>query len=257
MIMWKATVIGLGTACLLLAAADEPPRRVQVSKTEVMEFPSGGTLRLMNSVGVLTIEAWDRQDVEITTIKSTRDEFDAAGHDKAMHDLENVHITTERRDNQLLITTTFAYSAFPPPYPFDHRIGFYPLYRDVNFDLEYHIQAPRSARITANHTLGQVNVDGLTGDIQVTLRQGEIMLHLPEEERYTIHARGTFGHVDSDFGGTQKRRRWIVGHRLINEDAAATHKLDLRVGNGNIVILKTRVPRGVEPLTPAPRTGGL
>ncbi len=62
------TVIGFGTACLLFARG-EPNQRVQVNKTEHIDFPSGGTLRLTNSVAVLTVEAWDRPDVEISTIK--------------------------------------------------------------------------------------------------------------------------------------------------------------------------------------------
>ncbi len=54
-----------------------------MSKTERMDFPAGGTLRFTNSVGVLTVEAWDRPVVEITTIKSTRGEYDASEREKA------------------------------------------------------------------------------------------------------------------------------------------------------------------------------
>ena len=76
---------------------------------------------------------------------------------------------------------------------------FYPVAGRTSFDLEYRVKAPANARIIADHTLGEVNVDGLAGDIQVTLAQGEILLHLPEDEKYSIHAKSDFGNVSSDF----------------------------------------------------------
>jgi hypothetical protein len=63
--------------------------------------------------------------------------------------------------------------------------------------------------------------------------------------------------VKSDFPGQEKRRRWIIGHRIVNEDSVATHKLNLKVGFGDIIILKTRVPKAPDPLTRAPKSDGL
>src|ERR1022692_3161649 len=130
-------------------------------------------------------------------------------------------------------------------------------YAISRFDLEYHIKAPSTARIIASHDVGDVNIDGLVGDIQVTLLQGEIMLHLPEDGEYNINAKSQFGNVNSDFPGPEKRRWWLLGHRSVNENSQAAHKLTLRVGFGDIVILKTRVPAPPGPLTPAPKAGGL
>src|SRR5580700_6301187 len=136
--------IGLGTGCLMLAAdqpkQDEPKQKVQLSNTERMDFPANGTLRLTNSVGVLTVEAWDRPDVEITTTKSTKVEYEARDRANAIHQLEDVHVAAERHGDEVVITTKYPYRRFPPPYPFDKDLSFYPVARDVNFDLEYHIK---------------------------------------------------------------------------------------------------------------------
>ena len=215
-------VLAFGAGCLLLAT-DEPRQKVQVGKTERVEFPSGGTLRLTRSTGVLTVEAWDRPDVEITTIQSAK-----------------VRVAAERHGDELVVTTDL-----PRHWAFSH------------VDLEYRIKAPRTARIIAVHDVGDVNIDGLAGDIQVTLRQGEIMLHLPEEGRYSINAKSHFGDVNSDFPGPEKRRWWLLGHRSVNQDSQAAHTLKLRVGLGDIVILKTRVPAAPGPLTAAGKAGGL
>jgi hypothetical protein len=133
----------------------------------------------------------------------------------------------------------------------------YPLSGNTNFDLEYHIKAPVNAKIIADHTLGDVNIDGLAGDIQVTLAQGEILLHLPEDEKYSIHAQSDVGSVNSDFSPLEKRTRWFVGHRSVDENAAAPHKLNLKVGFGDIVILKTRIPKLPDSPTAAPKPAGL
>jgi hypothetical protein len=248
MMMCIVAAIGFGTNCLLLAAG-EPRQKAQVSKTERIDFPSGGTLRLTNSVGALTVEGWDRPDVEITTIKSTKFAYDSRDRDKAAHDLEKVRVAVERRGNELVVTTYFLRRrAFLPNPPGG----------ETNFDLEYRIKAPSTARLIADHDVGEVNIDSLVGDIDVTLLQGEIMLHLPEEGRYDIHAKSDFGAVNSDFPGQQKHRRWLIGHRIVNEDSSqAAHKLNLRVGFGDVVILKTRVPKAPDPLTPALRRDGL
>jgi hypothetical protein len=246
-------VIGFGTGSLLLAAEtpkqDEPKQKVQMSKTERFDFPSGGTLRFRNSVGVLTVEAWDRSDVEMATIKSTRVELDARGREKATHELDRVKVAAERKGDELVITTDFPrHRPFRVPYPLSGNTG---------FDLEYRIKAPATAKIIVDHSLGDVNVDGLAGDIQVTLAQGEILLHLPEEEKYSIHAKSDVGSVNSDFSPLEKRTRWFVGHRSVDGNAAAPHKLNLKVGFGDIVILKTRIPEPPDSPTPALKPAGL
>ena len=236
MTMRIAALIVLGAGCL--SAAEEPKQKAQVTKTEHIDFPARGTLRLTNSVGVLTVEAWDQPGVEITTIKSSRFEYPAPERQKIAHELESVHVVAERRGDELVVTTDCPkHRPFPPPNILD------PFAKEAGFDLEYRIKAPRVTRIIADHHMGEVNIDGLTGDIQVTLRRGEILLHLPEEGRYDIRATSKFGDVNNDFPGEEKRRRWVVGHRVANEDSPAPHKLNLRVKFGDIVILKTRTPK--------------
>jgi hypothetical protein len=245
--------IGLASGCLLYAAdaskQDEPKQKVEISKTERFDFPSGGTLRFSNSVGTLTVEAWDRPDVEMTTIKSSKIDLNAHGREKATHSLEGVKVAAERHGDELVITTKFPpHRPFRVPYPFSGETG---------FDLEYRIKAPANARIIVAHTLGEVNIDGLAGDIQVTVAQGQILLHLPGDGKYDIHAHSDFGSVNSDFSEEEKRDWWMLGHRSVDNNAAAPHKLNLKVGFGDIVILKTRIPKSPEPAPSAQKTEGL
>jgi hypothetical protein len=243
---------GIGAGCLLSGAdassKAEPKQKIALSKMERVDFPAGGTLRFRNSVGILTVEAWNRPEVEITTIKSTLAEVDASERERATHELDRVSVATERHGDELVVSTRF-----PAHRPFGI---FYPLSGRVSFDLEYRIKAPANARIIADHTLGQVNIDGLIGDIQVRLTQGTILLHLLQDETYSIHANSYFGNVNSDFSD-EKRRGWLLGHRSVDEKSGAPHKLDLRVGFGNIVILKINAPKSSEPAPSTPKTDGL
>src|ERR1035441_10589892 len=112
----------LGAGCLLRAAdapgKAQPRQKVEVSKTGRVDFPAGGTLRFRNAVGVLTVEAWDRPDVEITTIKSTKVEVDASERERATHELDRVNVATERHGDELVISTIFpAHRPFGVFYP--------------------------------------------------------------------------------------------------------------------------------------------
>jgi hypothetical protein len=130
---------------------------------------------LANSIGVVTVEGWDQPAVEITTIKSTKKEYDSREREKAPHELDTVRIATERHGDELVITTDFPrHRGLPPPSP---------LGGGTSFNLEYAIKAPRSARLIVDHDVGEVNVDNILGDIPITALQRQITLHLPEERQ--------------------------------------------------------------------------
>ncbi|HEY6340650.1 MAG TPA: hypothetical protein VIY49_04090 [Bryobacteraceae bacterium] len=238
---WKLAIIGLGAGCLMLAVT-ELPQKVEITKTEQMDFPSGGVLRLTNSIGYLTVEGWDEPKMEITTIKSTKKAVPAKERDKANEELDKVHVMVDHKGNEIAIDTDFPrHRAYPPPAPWGHG---------SHFEMEYRIKVPRDTRlIVSSHDVGEIHVEDLINDIDVNLVQGEVMLHLAEEGRYAIHATSDFGNINCDFPGEEKRRHWLTGHRWESEETAG-HKLNLKVGYGDVVVLKIRVPKA-----PAPAAG--
>ena len=222
----------LGASCVLLA--EETKQKVQVATTEHMDFAPGGILRLINSTGELTVEGWDQPGLEITTIKSTKESYDSRDRQKAAVGLDRVNVKVERHGDELVITTGFPrHRLFPPPSPFGAA---------VDFNLEYDIKVPRSARLLIDHNIGEVHVDDITGDIQVRARQGEITLHLPADRQYAIDAKSEVGSVNPDFPGQDKRKPWLVGHQFRQSTSTAAQKLQLRTGYGDIIILQMRKP---------------
>lgn len=216
-----------------LAAVDELQQTVQVTKTEHIDFPSGGTVNLRHSIGNLMIEGWDQPGVEITTVKSTKAAYPAAEREKALQALDQVKIEAEPKGSELVITTKFpTHPTLPPTLLFGVGTG---------FDLVYYIKVPGDSRLMVDHDIGDVHVDDVSGDIHATTHQGLIALRLPENAQYSIDAKSDLGSVTSDFPGTMKDRFWFLGHRF-TETSAAPHKLYLRVAYGDVIILKIRQP---------------
>ena len=228
--MIRRLAVIFGMSCLLFAD-DEPRQKVQAAHTERVDFPSGGLLRLKNSVGEVTVEGWERPDVEIATVKSTKVALASGDRAKASHQLDQVRISVQRQGDELIVVTEFPRHRGLPP----------------SFDLDYKISAPMNATLAVDHGAGEVHVDNLTSDIHVTVRNGGITLQLPQEGQYGIDAKSDFGGVTSDFPGHEKRTRWLLGHQFV-QGASAIHNLYLRVGFGDITIMK--IPR---PPTPTPQ----
>jgi len=92
----------------------------------------------------------------------------------------------------------------------------------------------------------------MTGNIQVTARQGLIALRLVSEMPPAIDARSDLGSVNSDFAGdlsNETRHPWPLGHRFVEEAKSAPQKLHLKIGFGDIVILKAHNPPAPPPAT--------
>jgi hypothetical protein len=215
-------VVGFALGCLL--ADDGPPQKVQTTKTERMDFAPGGVLRLKNSSGVLIVDGWDRPEVEITTIKSTKAEYGDRAEGERV--LEDAHTAVDHSTGEIVITTDF-------PSKGSHKL---PRRGERSVDLTYEIKAPRNTKLIVDHEAGDVQVANLTNDIQVTVRNGEIAVYLPAEDKYDIDARTKFGGVTTGLQGHQQRLPWLIGQSFANQAAAAAHKVYLRARAGDILI---------------------
>lgn len=223
----KFALIALAAGCLFGAVEDGPRQRVQVTKTEHMDFVAGGTVRLENAVDEVTLEGWDRPEVEITTVVSTKDAYGAGERTAASSRLDQVKLTAARRGDEMVISGQI---------PRSRKILWN---RPDYFYMEARIKLPRGARLVVRHHTGEVHVSGLTGDVDVQVPRGLIVLGLPPDGKYDIDAKSSFGNVISDFPGHNGRRFWLTGHRFVESTPAGARKLHLRIGYGDIEILKT------------------
>jgi hypothetical protein len=95
-----------------------------------------------------------------------------------------------------------------------------------------------SFRRPYRHAKGEVHVEGVTGSGDISVGTGLLSMMLPQDGGYEIDARTEVGDIESDFGGNKHRRVWGTGHTFLNPAAAGKSRLLLRVGYGDIVLLK-------------------
>ena len=77
-------------AISVLAAAQE-------SSTERLNFAPGGIIRLNDSFGDVSVEGWDRPEVEITVIKTTTHYYKPQQQEDATRRLGLIRVVTDRR----------------------------------------------------------------------------------------------------------------------------------------------------------------
>ena len=215
-------------SCLMLATTDPMgmKQKAQVVDTEQMVFSSGGTIELQDSCGQVSIEGWDRAEVELTVIKTTQRKYSDLEMPHAMAELDRILIGTERpSDNHLVITTTLP----------DRNLT-RPLRGKSNVDLEYHIRAPRQSRLIIKHDIGEVKVSDIVGDMRLTARIGDISLRLSPEARYAVDAKAKVGDVCSEVGNSM--RDHVIGAQALKPAGAPAYELYLRVGIGDITVHK-------------------
>jgi hypothetical protein len=182
-----------------------------MAQTQTVAFPAGGTVHVKNSAGELAVEGWDRPQVELT----------------AIHTGQRAPLTMKRNGTEVLIEAATKH-------------------KWAESEKDYRIRMPRGAKLVVEHGTGEVHVADVAGDIHATVVRGEIVLTLPAEEKYAINASSVVGDIVSDYPGKAHRRPWIFAHRF--EQGGGTHQLYLRVGFGDILILKTIQPAAPGPL---------
>ena len=206
-----------------------------VTNTQQIPFQPGGTVHLTRSYGYLSVEGWDRPEVELTVIKSLDNLYGAKDRAEATKRVETVHVTAERRsDTELEISTVV------PHYSrWTHPLG------STGGDMvEYQIHVPRNSKLVIHHGTGDVIVTNVTSDIEATGHAGDIVLLLPATEQYSIDAKSKIGTVSSDFDGNFERRS-LVGIQYALTGTAPAHRIYLRMGLGGITIKES--PTAAQP----------
>jgi hypothetical protein len=213
--------------CLPLAARLPKPD-MPVVTTERVAFAPGGSIQVNGSVGELNIEGWDRAEVEITVTRSTYRTDTPQEQDRAQRQLSAIKVTAERKGaTELAIHTVF------PPRGFWAGVA----HRGADVQMEYRIRVPRDSKLVLRHTSGDVWVYDVAGDIDASVRIGDIVMQLPAAGPYSIDARCRLGDVYSDFAGTYHIAH-LESERFVQAGAAPAKRVYLRVGIGGIKIQK-------------------
>ena len=242
-------------AAILLAVsalgADRPPvekapkQSFEVTTTERVNFQPGGAIRLENSYGYLTVEAWDEPEVEIVVTKSTDRFLEPEQKEHAQKAFEQIRVVSDRRsDKELVISTTlpdrhgFPYSILP-----SRQIIFtMPKKTTLGVTVDCTVHVPRDTRLAVHQDHGYVWVSDVAGDIEVRSHTGDMIVLLPDPGPYSIDARTRLGSVSSDTAGSG-HKQFLFGTQLVHAGQAPSRRIFLRMGRGSITI-KTGEPSG-------------
>jgi len=232
----RALVLGLsllGTLHTLPAAEGVyqkgPKQSFAVTNTERVPCAPGGTIRLNNSYGYLTVEGWDDPEVEITVINSTDSPYEPSQQQRGEQPFGRVRVVAERRSDKDLVISTIV--------PERHRLLPKAKHRVT---VEYRIRVPRDSRLIVHHGNGYVWVSDVTGDLDVRSHTGDMIVMLPDLSPYSIDARTRMGSVSSDFTGKSMNRvsQFLVGSHFDYASQTPKRRIYLRMGRGSIEILQ-------------------
>jgi len=218
----------MALAICLPLAAKLPKPDMPVITTERVAFAPGGTIQVSGSAGVLNIEGWDRAEVEITVTRSTYRTDTPQERDLAKRQLSAIKVTAERQSpTELAIRTAF------PRGGFWARVA----HRQSGVQMDYRIRVPRDSKLVLRHASGDVLVYDVAGDIDASVRTGDIVMQLPAAGQYSFDTRCRLGDVYSDFAGSYHIAH-LASERFVQQGPAAAKLVHLRVGIGGIKIQK-------------------
>jgi hypothetical protein len=218
------------TAILFALIAPGTVLAVEVTATEHASLAPGGTIRIEHSYGDLTIEGWDRPEVELTVIKSMPGGSKNTKGEVSKH-LERVRVGLESKSSSEVVVSTAIPSrgnSFLPP-------SLRNATRSVT--IEYLIHAPRDAKLTIRHGAGYVLISDVRGNVDASCGRGDIVLMLRDPGGYSIDAASRFGTVTSDFEGAPKVAPYGIGERYATPNQSSQiPRIRLRMGLGGIAI---------------------
>jgi hypothetical protein len=227
---WAAFVgLGVLVAAPVWSAEEGFPRPFEVTHTERFDFGPGGTVHLVDSYGYLSIDGWDKPQVEVTITKSTNKFYDPRDEEQAKKRLELIRVNTERKSDSELSVTTIPLSrhgTWAPPLPRTTEAG-------VTVELQVHV--PYDSHLTIRQDNGYVWVSDVTGEIEASSHTGDMIVMLPDPGPYAIDARTRMGSVNSDFYG-RGIKRFLLGTRFKRPNENAVRHIHLRMGRGSITI---------------------
>lgn len=216
----------VGLFGLSLFAAGPLRQRPQVVTNEHANLAPGGTVRIENSYGDVSVEGWDRPEVDLTVIRSQTGLYGEQESARLTQNLQKVHVKLESKSaGELAISTEFPSKSglFFAPLPPKTRVG---------VEMEYRLRVPRDAHLVIHHKDGHVLITDVTGEIEATARSGDIVALLPEAGHYAIDAKVKVGTIYSDFGDA-KHLDYLLGERFATGEG---RRIYLRTGVGGISI---------------------
>ena len=177
-------------AILALTATWTAAQAETLKETFQKTYPlkAGGELEVHNKNGGITVEAWDRAEVQVVAIKQVK----TSGNERAREAMKNLRIDVKPSAGSLYIETRFPKEGDGF---FDWLTG-----DNINYSVNYKIKAPRQlvAELHSTNggvrlvgTRGRANLQTTNGGVTVEQAQGEIRMRSTNGGLTVVDAAGT------------------------------------------------------------------
>lgn len=124
--------------------------------THTYPLASGGEVEIINSNGRIEFEGTDGATVEVRAERIAK----ASSDDSAREILPRIKISEKAKPDHVTIET--------------EKLGGVMI--GANFEVRYHVKAPRGAFVHASNTNGQVSVSGMSGKITAETTNGAVVV---------------------------------------------------------------------------------
>lgn len=166
----RISIFACFTFLLAVLAAPLAASSVESEVEHDLDFPNNGTIELSNIKGQIEVIGHDEDRVLIWAIKSVDNPADSK-------ELENIDIVVEVENGQLSIETVYK----------NPSLNYQALRDDSGSDkfsaldaspvnVDYKIYVPRHVNLDICSIKSHTIIDGVTGEIDVELRQGPLMM---------------------------------------------------------------------------------
>lgn len=195
----KVRIPGLAVLALTLAWTSAEAETLKETFQKTYPLKSGGELKVSNTNGGITVEAWDRNEVRVEAVKQVKAESNA----KAREVMQKIKIDVQAGPGAVHIATRVPKNENGL---FDWLSG-----DSVNFSVTYKIQAPRDlvAELRTTNggvrlvgTQGRAGLSSTNGGATVERVRGDIKIRSTNGGLTVIEAAGTLDGVTTNGGIT-------------------------------------------------------
>lgn len=203
-------------ALLLLAlAAPASAGETLQAQTKAWTVAEGSRLRFDFPVGELRVEATDDTKVRLELLVKCR----SAGSERCERFARNLRLDVDQTAGELRV-----------------RVKGYPKFETHNINLHGILLVPRSLHLKLEMGVGELEVDGIAGDLEVDLGIGEANLLLDAARFQSASVDVGIGDATLRAQGKRRSSSGIVGRSVNWNEGSGSSRAKLHVGVGEATV---------------------